>query len=177
MRGYMKNFVQLVMLIVFVCIFSTSANARSMVEERTMCIALSALARSQCKDPASFSYVGKQGESVYIYNAFYGSKYTDFFCKVGEGEVKILSRKRKFRRSIKYYIDDNQCGVIAYSPASCSDRHVLRCCFPKSDKEIKADKEAEFWQKPIPDLLQEDQEKALKALQNRTVKSSETKPE
>jgi len=153
------------------------AQARSMEDERAMCLTRNALARSQCKGPHEFSYVGKQRDNIYIFNSFYGAKYTDFFCKIDNGEITIVSRKKKFRRSVNYYIDENECGVIEYFPASCTKRSVIKCCFPKSEKELKADKEAEFWQRTIPDLLKEDQEKALKELQNRTAKSSETKPE
>ena len=177
MRGYMKNMVKLIILLVLLCSFPASGYARSMEEERSMCIALNALARSQCKEPSSYSYVGKQGASIYIYNTFYGSKYKDFFCKVNDGEVNILSRDRTFHRSVVYYIDENDCGVIDYSSAACNDHRVVKCCFAKSEKEIKADKEVDFWHKPIPELLQEDQEKALENLQNRTVKASEAKPE
>ncbi len=169
---------KLMMVIVLMCFICTPANAgRSMEQEREMCIALNALARSHCKNPAQFSYVGMQGDSIYIFNAFYGSKYTDFFCKVDSGEVIIMSRKKKYRRSVKYYIDENECGIIEYFPAACSETHSIRCCYPKSEKELKADKELEFWQKPIPDLLQEDQDAAMKVLQNKTAKSSETKPQ
>lgn len=153
------------------------AQARSMEDERAMCLTRNALARSQCKDPHEFSYVGKQRDNIYIFNSFYGAKYTDFFCKIDNGEITIVSRKKKFRRSVNYYIDENECGIIEYFPASCTKRSVIKCCFPKSEKELKADKEAEFWQRTIPDLLKEDQENALKELQNRTAKSSETKPE
>lgn len=153
------------------------AQARSMEDERAMCLTRNALARSQCKGPHEFSYVGKQRDNIYIFNSFYGAKYTDFFCKIDNGEITIVSRKKKFRRSVNYYIDENECGVIEYFPASCTKRSIIKCCFPKSEKELKADKEAEFWQRTIPDLLKEDQEKALKELQNRTAKSSETKPE
>ncbi|WP_245805490.1 hypothetical protein [Desulfovibrio gilichinskyi] len=173
----MKNIVKLIILLFLMCSFPASAHARSMEEERSMCIALNALAKSQCKEPVSYSYVGKQGDSVYIYNTFYGSKDKDFFCKVGDGEVTIISRDRLFHRSVVYSIDENDCGVIEYSAASCTDKRVVKCCFAKSEKEIKADKEVDFWHKPIPELLQEDQKKALENLQNRTVKSSETKPE
>lgn len=177
MDRYMKKIIKLIIVLVLMCFLPTSVYARSMEEERSMCIALNALAKSQCKDPISYSYVGKQGKSIYIYNTFYGSKNKDFFCKVGDSEVTILSRDRLFHRSIEYYIDENDCGVIEYSSAACTDKRVIKCCFAKSEKEIKADKEIDFWHKPIPDLLQEDQKKALEELQNRTAKSSETKPE
>jgi len=148
-----------------------------MEEERALCLTRNALARAQCKDPHEFSYVGTKRGNIYIYTGFYGAKYTDFFCKIDNSEITILSRKKKFRRSVKYFIDENECGVIEYFPASCTKRSVIKCCFPKSDKELKADKEAQFWERSIPDLLKEDQENALKELQNRTAKSSETKPE
>ncbi|TIH16459.1 hypothetical protein D0S45_08565 [Marinifilum sp. JC120] len=148
-----------------------------MEEERAMCLTRSALARSQCKDEHEFSYVGKQRGNIYIFNSFYAAKYTDFFCKIENGDITIISRNKKFRRSVKFYIDENECGVIEYFPASCTRRSVIKCCFPKSKKELKADKELEFWQRSVPDLLKEDQEKAIKELQNRTTKSSETKPE
>jgi len=142
-----------------------------------MCLARSALARAQCKEPFEFSYVGTQRGNIYIFNGFYGAKYTDFYCKVDPGEIIIVSKNKLFRRSVKYYIDEKECGIIEYFPASCTRRKVVRCCFPKSEKELKADKEAEFWQRTIPDLLKEDQDQALKELQNRTSKSSETKQE
>ncbi|WP_239060987.1 hypothetical protein [Desulfovibrio sp. JC022] len=166
------------MLVLFVLSHVPSpAQARSMEEERAMCLTRSALARSQCKDPHEFSYVGKKRGNIYIFNSFYGAKYTDFFCKIENGDITIISRNKKFRRSVKFYIDENECGIIEYYPASCTRRSVIKCCFPKSDKELKADKEMEFWQRSVPDLLKEDQENALKELQNRTTKSSETKPE
>ncbi len=174
----MRKIVLIAVLSLFV--FSSVAHARSMEEQRAMCLTLNALARAQCKNPADYSYVGVKQGNIYVYNGFYGAKYTDFFCKIDSGEIMIMSRNKKFRRSVKYYIDENECGIIDYFPASCNDRHQIRCCFPKSEKELKADKEAEFWQRTIPDLLKEDQEEALKELkemQNRTVKSSETKPE
>lgn len=163
------------LLIVF-CSFSSAAHARSMEEERALCLTRNALARSQCKDPADYSYVGKQGDNIYIYNAFYGAKYRDFFCKIDSGEIRIMSRNKRFRRSVKYFIDENECGIIDYSPASCNSRGEIKCCFPKSEKELRQDREAEFWDRPIPELLREDQEEALGELQNRTVKSSETRP-
>ncbi|WP_320170736.1 hypothetical protein [Maridesulfovibrio sp.] len=164
-------------LLALFCFLSTSVYARSMEEDRAMCLTLNALARSQCKEPADYSYEGIRQGNIYVYNGFYGAKYTDFFCKIEQGEIRIMSRNKHFRRSIKFYIDENECGIIEYSPASCNDRRVIKCCFPKSEKELKQDREAEFWQRSIPDLLKEDQKKALKALQNRTVKSSETKQE
>ncbi len=145
-----------------------------------MCLALNALARTQCKTPLDYSYIGKQRADIYIFNSFYGAKYTDFYCKIGQGEIQIMSKNKLFRRSVPYYIDDKECGVIEYFPASCTNKHVIRCCFPKSEKELKADKEAEFWERPIPDLLKEDQKEALEKLhesQNKTVKSSETMQE
>ncbi|WP_320005967.1 hypothetical protein [Maridesulfovibrio sp.] len=162
--------------ILFVLIHIPSpAQARSMEEERAMCLTRNALARAQCKDPHEFSYVGSKGGDIYIYNGFYGAKYTDFFCKIDDGEITILSRKKRFRRSVNYYIDENECGIIEFFPASCTKRSVIECCFPKSEKELEADKEAKFWERPIPELLKEDQEEALEELHNSTAKSSETK--
>lgn len=166
--------------ILFIFILSIAASpvhARSMEEERAMCLARNALARAQCKDPSDFSYVGTQRGNIYIFNGFYGAKYTDFYCKVDSGEILIMSKKKLFRRSVKYYLTEDECGIIEYFPASCTRRNVIRCCFPKSEKELKADKEAEFWQRTIPDLLKEDQAQALQELQNKTSKSSETKQE
>lgn len=172
----MRSFLFIVAL-VFLSSFPVSAHARSMEQERALCLTRHALARSQCKAPHEFSYVGTKRGNIFIFTGFYGAKYTDFYCKIENGEITILSRKKKFRRSVKYYIDENECGVIEYFPASCTKRSVIKCCAPKSAKELKADKEAEFWRRTVPDLLKEDQENAFKALQNRTVKSSETKPE
>lgn len=172
----MRSVLLIIILFVLSCIASP-AQARSMEEERALCLTRNALARAQCKDPHEFSYVGTKRGNIYIYTGFYGAKYTDFFCKIDNGEIAILSRKKKFRRSVKYFIDENECGIIEYFPASCTKRSVIKCCFPKSEKELKEDKEAQFWERSIPDLLKEDQEKALKELQNSTAKSSGTKPE
>ena len=172
----MRSLLLIIILFVLSCIPSP-AQARSMEEERAMCLTRRALARAQCKDPHEFSYVGTKSGNIYIYTSFYGAKYTDFFCKINDGEITILSRKKRFRRSVKYFIDENECGIIEYFPASCTKRSVIKCCFPKSEKELEADKEAKFWERSIPELLKEDQEKALEELHNSTAKSSETKPE
>ncbi|WP_319764981.1 hypothetical protein [Maridesulfovibrio sp.] len=172
----MRRFAIITILFIL-CQLPSPAHARSMEEERAMCLTRNALARAQCKDPHEFSYMGTKRGNIHIFTGFYGAKNTDFFCKIEDGEITILSRKKKFRRTVKYYIDENECGIIEDYPASCSKRSVIKCCFPKSKKELEADKEAEFWQRSIPDLLREDQQKAIEELQNRTSKSSETKQE
>lgn len=154
-----------------------SAHSGKMEEQRAKCIARRALARAQCKDPIKYSYIGKQSDNIYIFNAFYGAKYQDFFCKVDKDSVKILSRNKTFRRNISYRIDSEDCAVIDYYPSGCPKNWVIRCCIPKSVDEKKADKEAEFWSRPVPDLLKEDQQEAIKALQNRSSKASESKQE
>ncbi|GKT33464.1 hypothetical protein ADUPG1_002501, partial [Aduncisulcus paluster] len=88
----------LITILTVLCHVPSTAQARSMEEERALCLTRSALARAQCKDP--------------------------------------------HERSVKYYIDENECGIIEYFPASCTKRSVIKCCFPKSEKELKADKEA-----------------------------------
>ncbi|WP_245577852.1 hypothetical protein [Maridesulfovibrio bastinii] len=148
-------------------------------EDRSKCIALEALARSQCKDPLDYVFVGKYSEDVYIYNTFYGSRYRDFFCKVQveNGTVTILSRKRKFRRQIEFHMDKDGCALINFEHAGCPKRRPVRCCLPKTAESEKKDKEDAFWDRPVPELLKEDQKAALEELQNRTSKASEATPE
>lgn len=167
----------LIMIILSVIIFPGSALSGRRENDRDKCIALEALARSQCKDTMDYSYVGKREGNIYIFNTFYGSRYRDFFCKVDKDSIIILSRKKTFRRDIEYRIDADGCAVIDYQSGSCPKRGVVRCCIPKSAEDKKNDKEAEFWDRPVPELLKEDQLKAIQDLKNRTAKASESKQE
>lgn len=89
----MRSFLLIIILFVLSHVPST-AQARSMEEERALCLTRNALARAQCKDPHEFSYVGTKRGNIYIYTGFYGAKYTDFFCKIDNSEITILSRKK-----------------------------------------------------------------------------------
>lgn len=172
----MFNKILIFMLVVcFISPVTVFADRRE--DERAKCVALEALARTQCKDPIDYSFVGKYKEDVYIFNTFYGSKYKDFFCKVDKSSIKILTRKKTFRRVVDYKIDSDGCAVIDYQSASCPHRGKIRCCLPKTEDDKKKAKEDEFWDRPVPDLLKEDQKEAIKELQNRTSKASESTQE
>ncbi len=93
------------------------------------CALQEALAMITCKQPSEFNYMGIR-EGIYIYNAHYGSEYTEFYCQRYGNNVVISSRAWGAKRSAARLIIDYQSGCVVASvdKPQCSILNEAKCC-------------------------------------------------
>ena len=160
----MKKHVFLVAWIaVLVFIQAGFAVAEPENEELDRCMCLETLSRVLCKSVGEFSYIGyKQG--AYYFNVFYGSKHSNFQCRVrplesNSGLVLVSSKTwLRLQRSVQYSYNatTHTMGASMYNP-ECP-RPAFQCSRDPRPEELEAQKEDAFWYRPIPkELLGVDQ--------------------
>lgn len=143
-------------------LFPVASLASDASDDMDFCICRNVVARLLCKDVDEINLVGKVRDGLYIYSVFYANKVSKFYCGVGEKYVKLQGFDRvTVTRSIPYTYDpEENCGIIDYYSDSCPVYTPVKCCANKDADQRKAD---EFWDKPLPQLLDEDLRDALQA--------------
>mgnify|MGYP000238813124 CR=1 FL=1 len=127
------------------------------------------MARMFCKSPQDFNMVAKVREGLFLLSTFYANKETQFFCGIGGGYIRVQGREfRTMTHTIPYVFDmKSKCSVVNYSSPDCPNSSPIVVCAQKTLDEQSAQ---DFWNRPIPDLLDEDLKRALDDL-------NATKPE
>lgn len=148
------------LVLALIVAFSSPA-AASGVDDMDFCICRNVLSRMLCKDVDEFNLVGKIRDGLYLYSVFYANKEQKFYCGVGSQFVKVQGlEKMKITRSIPYTFDpESNCGALDFDSSDCPKYSRVTCCAKKDAEARKAD---QFWDKPIPQLLEEDLREALK---------------
>lgn len=118
------------------------------------------LSRMLCKDPVELNMVAKVKDGLYLFSTFYAKKETQFYCGVGGGYIRIEGKEfHKITHTIPYVFDmPSKCSVVEYLNPECPKRSKIVVCAPKTLDEQSAE---DFWNRPIPDLLDEDLKRAL----------------
>lgn len=147
--------------IVAVLLMTSVPASASGVDEMDFCICRNVLSRLLCKDIDEFNLVGKIRDGLYLYSVFYANKEQKFYCGVGSAFVKVQGlEKMRITRSIPYTFDpESNCGKLEYDTSDCPKYVPVTCCAKKDAEQRKAD---QFWDKPIPQLLEEDLREALR---------------
>lgn len=120
------------------------------------------VANALCKSPAEVNYVTKVRDNLYLYSVFYAKKESHFFVGVYKDFIRLQGKEFKtITRTIPYKFDEaTKCAVVQFSVPDCpTDANIVAC----SEKTLEEKKDDEFWDKSIPELLEEDLEKAIKA--------------
>lgn len=127
-----------------------------------ICIGKKILARGLCKTPAEVNYVARVRDNIYLFSVFYAQKESRFFVGVYDDVIRIQGKDfRNITRTIPYNFDETaKCAVIEYSVPDCPTNERIVCCSEKTIEEKLDDK---FWDKTIPELLEEDLENAIKS--------------
>lgn len=120
------------------------------------------LARGLCKSPAEVNYVTKVRDNIYLFSVFYAQKEARFFVGVYNDIIRIQGKDfQNITRTIPYTFDEtSKCAVIEYSVPDCPTNERIVSCSEKTIEEKLDDK---FWDKTIPELLEEDLENAIKS--------------
>lgn len=119
------------------------------------------VARTLCKDALEVSYVTRVRENVYLFSVFYANKTARFFVGIYKDMIRIQGKEfQTGTRSIPYHFDSTaKCAVVEYSPPDCPTSERIVAC---SQKTMEEQLDEKFWDRPIPDLLEEDLREALK---------------
>ncbi len=118
------------------------------------------VARILCKDPAEVNYVTKVKDNLYLFSVFYAKKESHFFVGVYNDMIRVQGKEFKtITRTIPYHFDSMaKCGVVDYTVSDCPSKERIVSC---SEKTIEEQLDEKFWDRPIPDLLEEDLRNAL----------------
>jgi hypothetical protein len=110
----------------------SAAPARAIDDEAVMrCLLREILASLTCKSPDEFRFVGKRDE-VYVFNAHYAAKFTEFFCQVFDRDVVVTSKAWQGNMGSARIKFESQPGCLqatVNSPwAECRAPRIVQCC-------------------------------------------------
>jgi len=120
------------------------------------------IARTLCKSPDEVNYVARVRDNIYLFSVFYAKKESRFFVGIYENIIRVQGKEaRSITRTIPYTFEKlAKCAVIEYSVPDCPTSERIVAC---SEKTIEEKLDDQFWDKTIPELLEEDLEEAIKS--------------
>ena len=132
-------------------------------EDMDICLGKQVLSRMLCKSPLEINFVSRVQENIYLFSVFYAKQEARFVVGVSENTIRVQGKEfLKLTKTLPYRFDKtSKCGVVEYSSTECLRYDPIVCCSEKTVEEKLDDK---FWDRPIPDLLEEDLRKALETL-------------
>ena len=117
------------------------------------------IARTLCKQPQDLKYIDEyQTSNTYSFTVFYAKTETRFVCLVTDTEIRIQGKAwQPIMRTIPLDFESNHfCGLVNYSVPECPYEKPIICCSEKSVKQEKEDKAYDFWNRPIPEILEDE---------------------
>lgn len=157
----MRHIILITSLTLAVCLLAAPSFA-SEFQDMDICLGKQVIARGLCKDPVEVNFVAKVRDNINLFSVFYAKKEARFFVGVYQDVIKVQGKDYlTTTRTIPYHFDAAaKCGVVEYSPPDCPTDERIVCCSQKTVEEQLDDK---FWDRPIPELLEEDLRNALEA--------------
>ncbi len=118
------------------------------------------LSRMLCKKKSEINFVSRVRENVYLFSVFYANKKARFFVGVYNDMLRVQGKDFQTTTcSIPYHFDPtSKCATVDYSVPDCPTTERIVVC---SEKNIEEKKEEQFWNRSIPELLDEDLRRAL----------------
>jgi hypothetical protein len=167
---YLTNLIPTALALLFFALPATASEYTDM----DICLGRQVVARALCKSPAEVNYVSQVRDNIYLYSVFYANRETHFFVGVYNDMIRIQGKEfQTVTRTIPYHFDAmSKCGVVDFSLPNCPTVGRIVCCSEKTVEEQLDDK---FWNRPIPELLEEDLRNALQG-DNATAPGPETGP-
>ena len=137
-------------------------------EEIQLCLCRNVLARTLCKDPTDFSYVASYRDGTHTFTVFYANQQSRVLCQVSDAFVHIKAElNRTLVRSVEYTRDpDKPCASVDYQVPECPADWTITCCAQLGPGEQEEQKELEFWNRPIPEILRDELESGMAREQN-----------
>jgi len=157
----MRHVLKLILSLVIAFSFALPAKASEYMD-MDISLGRKVVARILCKEEGEVNYVSRVRENVYLFSVFYANKEARFFVGVYTDMIRVQGKDfQTTTRTIPYVFDETaKCGIVDYSIPDCPSTEQLVSC---SEKTIEEQLDEKFWDRPIPDLLDEDLRKALEA--------------
>ncbi len=148
-------------------------------DDMNVCLCKQVLARTLCKEPVDFNYVGKIGDATYLLNVFYGSKESRFYCTMTERNIVINGKtKRQLVRTIPYEYDASTLSAtVNYSVPECPVGRKIYCRSSKTLMDKRRDEEDKFWNRPVPEILEDELKFGIASERNATEEDFTISPE
>jgi len=155
----MRYITRIILAVMAAIIFALPAQATEFMD-MDISLGRQIVARTLCKDPVEVNYVSRVRENVYLFSVFYANKQARFFVGVYKDMIRIQGKDfQTVTRSIPYHFDSAaKCAVVDYFPPDCPTSERIVAC---SQKTIEEQLDEKFWDRPIPELLEEDLRNAL----------------
>lgn len=145
-------------VLLVLCLAAPAAAEQAGPDDTNRCLCVAALSRLLCKKPNEMVFVLKSGEGMYTYNVHYAAGEARFTCAVTESAIHVRGdTSPKILRTIPYIFDPaNMCGTFSLRLPECAIGGEAKCCGVKTAKQLKQDKEDAFWNRPVPEILQDE---------------------
>nr|WP_287412945.1 hypothetical protein [Pseudodesulfovibrio sp.] len=129
-------------------------------EDMDICLGKKVLARALCKDPLEVNYVARVRDNIYLFSVFYAKQEARFVVGISNNKIRIQGKEfLTLTKTLSYEFDTmSKCGVVRFSSVECPTSEPIVCC---SEKTVEEKLDEKFWDRPIPDLLEEDLRRAL----------------
>ena len=146
------------------------AQAMEAVDQRNICLCTRVMARILCKKPDEFNYVDSYSDGTYSFTVFYADQVRPIRCQVSSSFVHLKADLgQTMLRSVPYTPDAaTGCGTVDYRVPQCPDTSIIKCCGKRSAEDLQKEEELKFWNKPIPELLQQELQKGIATEANAT---------
>jgi hypothetical protein len=155
----MRHITHLILSLAMLACLAAPATATEF-EDMDICLGRQVLARLLCKPVEEINYVSRMRDGLHLFSAFYANRETHFFVGVDKHTIKVQGKEFKtVTRTISYHFDPTaKCGVVDYKTPGCPVTGRIVCC---AEKTVEDTLEEKFWNRPIPELLEEDLRRAL----------------
>lgn len=157
----MRTIFSLILTIAALLTVAFPATASEFID-MDVCLGKQIIGRVLCKNPSEINYVTRVRDNIYLFSVFYAKNEAFFFVGVYNDQIRVQGKDfQKVTRTIPYNFDKlAKCGVVDYVTSDCSTTERIVCCSQKTMEEQLDDK---FWDRPIPELLEEDLRNALQS--------------
>lgn len=155
---------------VLVLVFAFFQPAPALAQDRQtrdICLCRQVIARTLCKRPDEVEFIDRyMDDATYSFTVFYAKKPERFICNVSGNEVRIKGKAwSPLLRTVRVTPStqgEGDCMDLDYFVPECP-RGPVRCCEPRRAEDVEREKELDFWNRPIPDLLEDELSEGIAA--------------
>lgn len=110
---------------------ATAAPARAQNQAALRCVLREVVATLTCKAVSDIRLIGQRDE-VYVFNTYFGSHFTEFYCQVFDKDVVVTSKSWKGNMGsarLNYEIQPGCITATVNSPwTECHVSQTVQCC-------------------------------------------------
>lgn len=150
--------IRIVCALIIGLLASAAACHAADMETRNIQLCRQVIARTLCKPPAEVEFIDRYMDvNTLTFTVFYAKKPERFICNISGNEVRIKGNAwAPLLRTVTVTpVPGSNCVDLGYFVPECP-RGPVRVCAPDTAADEQQRKELEFWDRPIPELLQDE---------------------